>query len=143
VWVADGVVSERWAPLSPVTGKLDAFEWRAPTERLGQLIDNQASAPEISLAIPTSSTDAPEGEREPAKEDRLDLPAEAVEKAKGRPAKGLSGQAANAGPIVVDSPNDVSEEAADAADHPLRLPDDPGVEPDEEVAAAPGRFKLF
>ncbi|TGU12639.1 heme biosynthesis protein HemY, partial [Mesorhizobium sp. M2D.F.Ca.ET.153.01.1.1] len=29
-WVADGVVSEHWAPVSPVTGKLDAFEWRAP-----------------------------------------------------------------------------------------------------------------
>src|SRR5690606_32514120 len=38
-WVADGVVSERWAPVSPVTGRLDAFEWRAPVERLGQLID--------------------------------------------------------------------------------------------------------
>lgn len=28
VWTADGVVSETWAPLSPVTGQLDAFEWR-------------------------------------------------------------------------------------------------------------------
>ena len=25
----------RWAPVSPVTGRLDAFEWRAPVERLG------------------------------------------------------------------------------------------------------------
>lgn len=31
-WVADGVVSERWAPVSPVTGQLDAFEWRVPVE---------------------------------------------------------------------------------------------------------------
>lgn len=28
VWTADGVVSETWAPISPVTGQLDAFEWR-------------------------------------------------------------------------------------------------------------------
>lgn len=28
VWTADGVVSETWAPMSPVTGQLDAFEWR-------------------------------------------------------------------------------------------------------------------
>ena len=32
VWVADGVVSERWQPVSPVTGELDAFEWKAPAE---------------------------------------------------------------------------------------------------------------
>ncbi len=45
-WVADGVVSERWAPVSPVTGKLDAFEWRAPMERLGQLIDSHEDVPD-------------------------------------------------------------------------------------------------
>jgi HemY protein len=39
VWEADGVVSERWAPVSPVTGRLDAFEWREPPERLGQVIE--------------------------------------------------------------------------------------------------------
>lgn len=31
-WVADGVASEAWAPVSPVTGKLDAFEWKIPVE---------------------------------------------------------------------------------------------------------------
>ncbi len=29
-WTADGVVAETWAPVSPVTGRLDAFEWRVP-----------------------------------------------------------------------------------------------------------------
>ena len=38
-WVADGFVSDQWAPVSPVTGRIDAFEWRAPVERLGQLIE--------------------------------------------------------------------------------------------------------
>lgn len=33
-WVADGVVSDRWAPISPVTGRLDASEWRVPMERI-------------------------------------------------------------------------------------------------------------
>jgi HemY protein len=32
-WVADGVVSDRWAPVSPA-GKLDAFVWRTPDEQL-------------------------------------------------------------------------------------------------------------
>ena len=32
-WTADGITSEEWAPVSPVTGKLDAFEWKVPVER--------------------------------------------------------------------------------------------------------------
>ncbi|MBO0904883.1 heme biosynthesis protein HemY [Jiella sonneratiae] len=32
-WTADGVVSENWAPVSPVTGRLDAYEWKAPPQR--------------------------------------------------------------------------------------------------------------
>ena len=31
-WTADGVVSDEWAPVSPVTGALDAFQWRVPVE---------------------------------------------------------------------------------------------------------------
>ncbi len=30
VWFADGVTAKAWAPVSPVTGRLDAFEWRVP-----------------------------------------------------------------------------------------------------------------
>ena len=30
VWTADGLVSDDWEPVSPVTGELDAFEWRVP-----------------------------------------------------------------------------------------------------------------
>lgn len=29
-WTADGLVSDEWEPMSPVTGKLDAFEWKVP-----------------------------------------------------------------------------------------------------------------
>ena len=29
-WVADGQVSQHWLPISPVTGRLDAFEWKVP-----------------------------------------------------------------------------------------------------------------
>ena len=34
-WTADGVVSDCWAPVSPVTGALDAFRWRVPVEEQG------------------------------------------------------------------------------------------------------------
>ncbi|WP_394691451.1 heme biosynthesis HemY N-terminal domain-containing protein [Hoeflea sp.] len=33
-WTADGYVSETWEPVSPVTGKLGAFEWKVPVEQL-------------------------------------------------------------------------------------------------------------
>lgn len=33
-WTADGVVSETWAPVSPVSGALDAFQWRVPVENI-------------------------------------------------------------------------------------------------------------
>ena len=33
-WIADGVVSDHWAPISPVTGRLDAFVWQAPPDVL-------------------------------------------------------------------------------------------------------------
>jgi HemY protein len=29
-WTADGYVSDRWLPISPVSGRIDAFEWRVP-----------------------------------------------------------------------------------------------------------------
>ena len=34
-WTADGVVSEEWAAVSPVTGQLDAFQWKVPVETHG------------------------------------------------------------------------------------------------------------
>lgn len=33
-WVADGVIADAWAPVSPVTGALDAFVWMSPAEQL-------------------------------------------------------------------------------------------------------------
>lgn len=40
-WIADGVVSDTWAPISPVTGRLDAFVWQSPPDVL--------VAPELAL----------------------------------------------------------------------------------------------
>lgn len=31
-WTADGIVADDWAAVSPVTGALDAFQWRVPVE---------------------------------------------------------------------------------------------------------------
>ena len=42
-WVADGIVSDRWLPASPVTGQIDAFRWETPMERLGGSIEDPPS----------------------------------------------------------------------------------------------------
>src|SRR5262249_8850642 len=34
-WTADGLISERWMPVSPVSGRLGAFQWREPLGGLG------------------------------------------------------------------------------------------------------------
>jgi HemY protein len=33
-WTADGYVSDRWRPVSPVSGRLDAFQWQTPVASL-------------------------------------------------------------------------------------------------------------
>jgi HemY protein len=43
-WIADGVISKHWAPVSPVTGRLDAFVWQTPEERLGADLDADREA---------------------------------------------------------------------------------------------------
>jgi HemY protein len=33
-WTADGYVSDRWLPVSPLTARIDAFTWRVPLEEM-------------------------------------------------------------------------------------------------------------
>lgn len=56
-WVADGIVSAEWQPVSPVTGKLDAFEWVTPSglpdSDIGGVIeDAMFDAPALASVTP-------------------------------------------------------------------------------------------
>jgi HemY protein len=51
-WTADGIVSDEWEPISPVTGRLDAFEWKVP------VANTMRSAP-LPVATPTSGDTVP------------------------------------------------------------------------------------
>ena len=43
-WIADGYVSDRWLPVSPVTQRLDAFVWETPPELLDSTGEPDARA---------------------------------------------------------------------------------------------------
>ena len=55
-WTADGFVSDHWLPVSPVTGRLDAFEWRDPlagVDHTGATIDaEQRALLDVPRAVP-------------------------------------------------------------------------------------------
>ncbi|MDB5651488.1 MAG: heme biosynthesis protein HemY [Hyphomicrobiales bacterium] len=156
VWIADGVLSDRWEPASPVTGKLDAFQWLAPTERLS------APAHQEPLANPEHETKPVAlPPAEPAPEPAPAIP-EPVATAAPEPA--LSEPPAPApvttesAPAVVEQPAPLPEPVplvttepraiqpaairrpTGSALYPMpALPDDPGPEPLEETGT-PRRF---
>lgn len=160
-WVADGFISERWAPISPVTGRLDAFEWRVPVERVGQLIEQDeppkpgkaaalpaAISPESAVpeAPPIVSQELPETASSPSpKPDIIDLvpakpePVAAVSPGETNPAP-QPAAVAQAEPIVPDA---VDNLAKPTAFDPTRPPDDPGVDPTEANDNQPRKFRLF
>ncbi|WP_421761949.1 heme biosynthesis protein HemY [Devosia sp.] len=57
VWTADGITSDEWEPLSPVSGKLDAFEWRVPTSAVAARTSATGSA--VATTEPTTPRAAP------------------------------------------------------------------------------------
>lgn len=150
-WTADGYVSDRWRPVSPVTGRLDAFRWQTP---VASLPSDQAGAIEPApsedarLAPPAApSALAPsEGLAEPPREvEEAPKPAEAPPPAPAPAEPASVPPPAAAPPAAAESPQPLFRARADlakpAAPIPavipiIRPPDDPGI--DEE--APPDEF---
>lgn len=195
-WVADGFVSEHWAPASPVTGRIDAFEWRAPMERLGQVVEGEdalSALPAITAARPaeeraadresvasetpekpatqqepdapaepeeTKAAEAPRAEEETAAPDDADVvdlepvsgeedAAEKSEEAAKKSEEEKSEDEATAEERTPPPPPPPQKEAAQQPSPPRPeeekplIPDDPGIEPEEEKAGKDARFRLF
>jgi HemY protein len=51
VWTADGYVSDKWRPVSPVSGRLDAFQWQTPVAALPSDKAAEIEAKEFNEAI--------------------------------------------------------------------------------------------
>jgi HemY protein len=89
-WTADGVVSDRWAPVSPVTGMLDAFAWRVPVaavnEPAGALLSAKVEAlvglgagPERALVDPAkTAATVPEAQTVEAERQVITVPSAAA-----------------------------------------------------------------
>lgn len=108
VWTGDGAVSEQWLPVSPVTGKLDAFQWRVPVAEIG--FERPPLEPD-RIAAPASEAPASEA---PAVEDKPSPPVAPVE------------AAAAAKPRRKASPRQAKERAVEPVIPIVHAPDDPG-----------------
>ena len=130
-WVADGIISSQWAPISPVTGKLDAFEWRQPDERL-DYIEAMPEIPEVietKEAPPALTAPEPIAESEPP--DELARPPE--NKGDGAGTEPVGREAESAAPTDADRPR---RGRRSASSRPVMFPqpvppDDPGTEPEK------------
>src|SRR5204863_8630458 len=71
-WTADGYVSDRWRPVSPVTGRLDAFQWQTPVANLtsdkSAAIESSPFEEAMLAAAPAKRLDAAKGLVEPPQE---------------------------------------------------------------------------
>jgi HemY protein len=85
-WTADGHVSKLWLPISPVSGRLDAFEWREP---LSGMVSAPLIEPEPAVAAPIelaaarreSATTAPVAEVLPSRRRGEQAPSKTEAKA--------------------------------------------------------------
>jgi HemY protein len=61
-WTADAFVSDHWLPISPVSGRLDAFEWKDPLagEDHGTVIEHRAEVP-APASVPATVATPPAG----------------------------------------------------------------------------------
>ncbi|GJD36482.1 heme biosynthesis protein HemY [Methylobacterium aerolatum] len=61
IWIADGVASETWEPVSPLTGQLDAFVWQAPPSAIGVSPEPEPAEPlETPALVPARAQAGPD-----------------------------------------------------------------------------------
>jgi HemY protein len=134
-WTADGVVSDRWMPVSPTTGKLDAFEWKVPISEIADGRDVIES--DEAQEMPTSASaarDEPPPRGLTALQPATPAPQESSS-LRSRPALPASRTAAPA--------------QVEAVVPLVHAPDDPGPEPardedrNSEAAGASRGLRLF
>jgi HemY protein len=146
-WTADGFVSDRWAPVSPVTGALDAFQWKVPVEQSGPH-DEELALAKLEELIALGAHDDKVIEEKPMRAAPVDDLAVAIEAAPARKDAPVTAKqptapiaVATAGSPIVSkpakgpAPATIGGNGAAPAPRPFvptRPPDDPGIDSDDE-----------
>jgi HemY protein len=127
-WIADGVVSDHWAPISPVTGRLDAFVWQAPPDVL--------VAPEIMMNddVTADLDDEPRALPVTAAEEPRPAPVAPPE-----PEPAVSAAREPVGTVEAAWPEPQREDALQPKPEPVVFPVTPPDVPKPEEAAAARR----
>ena len=153
-WTADGHVARHWLPISPVTGRIDAFEWKAPVGMIGMVpdLDLDDLGNSGNGDIPPPDTEENQdvettviaagqetGPNEAASQHQKQATADTTHEAE-KPADAISDEPADDTPPLernVSEPEEVRETP------PVfeRPPDDPGIEPEEQEQKQ--GFRLF
>jgi HemY protein len=136
VWTADGYVSDRWRPVSPVTGRLDAFQWQTPLAALPSdknvtveaspfeeaMLAPRRELPRTVEPAPAAQDNSPALAAEPAPAPAPPSPAESAATPVFRPRQEFPKGGPSAVPPVIPI---------------VRAPDDPGIDdepPSDEFA---------
>ncbi|QQO14950.1 hypothetical protein JJB99_01785 [Bradyrhizobium diazoefficiens] len=126
-WTADGYVSERWRPVSPVTGRLDAFQWQTPVASLpsdkGATIESSAFEEAMLAAPPPKRVTAAPAES-PVEPPAAPVPAPAAQDNSPPEAK----------EVVKETPKEAPKDVA--KDEPAVPPAEP-VKPADTAEASP------
>jgi HemY protein len=156
VWTADGYVSDRWRPVSPVSGRLDAFQWQMPLSALPSGNGTVEPSPfeQAMLAATPERTvvasELPDAPALVAQDNAPTLPPAAEPAPSPPPAAAAPAPAPAAVPPLfraradIPSTNEKPQPAIPPVIPIIRPPDDPGVddgtEPDEFAEIpAPGQ----
>ncbi len=123
IWVGDGIVSENWAPVSPLTGRIGGFEWKEPPHAPEQDLRSRI---DVALFVPQDI--GPQSETPPGEAEKPAAALPAPEGAKAGAPAGLEEQ-----PSSVSSVEEVLRAI---------IPDDPGPDPEARVEKK-RRFFLF
>jgi HemY protein len=149
-WVADGFVSERWLPLSPVTGRLDAFEWKVPFGQLEGPVEEgsvvAAPAEEAIAKLPPVVVPAPAPRQEDPPKTVVAQPTLPVAEPKPAPKPEKPQEAVAAKTTAPSNLAPKTEKQPENEEEPVpffgRPPDDPGVK-DQNAAESPTRLRLY
>ncbi|MFG1211068.1 heme biosynthesis HemY N-terminal domain-containing protein [Xanthobacter flavus] len=117
-WIADGVVSDRWAPVSPVSGRLDAFVWEVPPGvSATPILEHEAERVKAAIAAVRASEEAKVAEKKIAEQKLAEKKLAELKAAEPKPAEAVPAVAADsAAPgapvVVVEAPAPVAAVAA-------------------------------